>query len=161
MNRTQIPFISAVLLLLFIRISGCIFAKTPPEDNSFLEPIPEATLQAFQFGYTIETRLQAVIAGRRELEASTRNYTNIPQVVSVEELKYARALSRVGKTVNIVEEDLPDNMKVWLVVFLCEVQLPSPTPEPAQNCTYVILNVQDGHALLLGSRTDCKSLYEW
>jgi len=165
MNRTRLLLGSAVLILLFLGNSGCIFSSSPPNDDAFLKPIPEATLQAFQFGNTIETRLQAVIAARREIGASVAKYSDIPQVVSVEEMKYVQALSRLRENVNRVDEDYPESLKVWMVVFLCEVHLPSPTPDQAplasQSCTFVILNQQDGHALLQGNSPDCKSLYEW
>ena len=165
MNRTRPLLVTAILLLIFLGNSGCIVSSQPPEDDSFLEPIPEATMQAFQFGYKVETRLQAVIAARREIEYTGKNYINIPQVVSVERMNYARALSRVEDAVSRVGVDHPENLNVWLVVFLCETQSPLTTPEqapePSQSCTFVVLNEQDGHAMLTGSSPDCKSLFEW
>jgi hypothetical protein len=165
MNRTQSLLVTIILILLLLGNSGCIFASDPPEDGAFLDPIPESTLQAFQFGYKIETKLQAVIAARRALEESSKNYTNVPQVVSVEKLSFARAYSRVEDAVSRVSGTQTGNSRVWLVVFLCEVQLPPVTPEQApessQNCTFVIINELDGQSMLLGSSSDCKSLYEW
>jgi len=165
MNRTRLLLGSAVLLLLFLGNSGCIFSPGPPNDDSFLETIPEATLQAFQFGTPIETRLQAVIAARREMEVSVEKYSDIPQVVSVEEMKYVQAISRVEENVSRVDNNHPESLRVWMVVFLCEVHLTPSTPDQAplasQSCTFVILNQQDGHALLQGNSPDCKSLYEW
>jgi len=165
MNRLRPLLVSTVLILLFLGNSGCIFSPGPPSDDSFLKPIPEATLQAFQFGTPIETRLQAVIAARREIGASVEKYSDIPQVVSVEEMKYVQAISRLGEIVSRVDESHPESQKVWMVVFLCEVHLTPPTPDQtplaSQSCTFVILNQQDGHALLQGNNPDCKSLYEW
>ena len=165
MKRTRPLLVTAVLLIIFLGNSGCIISPKPPEDDSFLDPIPEATLQAFQFGYKIETRLQAVIAARREIEYNGKNYINVPQVVSVEKMNYSRALARLENAISRVGEDQPENLGVWLVVFLCETRPPSATPEQAsessQNCTFVVLNEQDGHAMLMGSSPDCKSLYEW
>lgn len=165
MNPTRPLVVTIILILLFLGISGCIFSSDPPEDGSFLEPIPEATLQAFQIGHKIETKLQAVIAARRALEASAMNYSNVPQVVSVEKLNFERAFSRVEKAVSRVGEAHPGNIRVWMVVFLCEIQVPLSTPEQdpvsSQNCTFIIINEQDGSAILQGSSPDCKSLYEW
>ena len=165
MNRTRLLLGSAILILFFLGNSGCIFSSSPPNDDAFLKPIPEETLQAFQYGYTIETRLQAVIAARREIGAFVGNYSDIPQVVSVEEMKYAQAISRLGENVSHEIDNHPENLKVWMVVFLCEVHLPTPTPDQAllasQSCTFVILDRQDGHALLQGNSPDCGSLYEW
>ena len=154
-----------ILLILTLNSQGCIFSPQPPEDSSFLKPIPEATLQAFEYGQPIKTRLLAVIAAQREMQANAIKDPLSSLVVSVEQMKYGTALARVERNINQVIQAHPDNMNVWLVVFLTENT--SPTNESARSaeisqiCTFVIIDELDGHALLLGNSSDCKSLYVW
>lgn len=165
MKRIQTFSKYFILLILTLGSQGCILSPKPSEDSSFLQPIPEATLQAFEYGQPIQTRLLAVIAARREMQANAIKDPLSSLVVSVEQMKYGTALSRVENNLNQMIQEHPHNMNVWLVVFLTESTPPTNTPVPSaelsQICTFVILDELDGHALLLGNSSDCKSLYEW
>jgi len=132
------------------------------EDTTYLEPIPEETIYAYRSGSQIETKLQAVIAGRQELLSSPHLYcANTPQVFSVEKLSYQEASNRVKQPDITSYIDQPEHVQVWLVIFECEIQIDfSPieaenktpeAPEKFHGCIYSIIEVSNAIGGEIGS----------
>jgi hypothetical protein len=119
------------------------------EDTSYLTPIPEATLAAYQSESPIENKLQAVIAAQRVLQTTRLDYQEEPVVVSVDEMRLEKAHQSVQQLQpgDYFYEDRPDDTKVWLVMFegMWRIIPPDPehtyTPEPfSYGCIYVIID---------------------
>ena len=149
-----IGFFSIVLLITFLSAcSGSQLSSTPTEDTRYLTPIPQATLDAFIATLTapITTKMQAVIAARRELLATRLEFSNPPSVLFVEEMKLVDALQRAGQSDKINSPGKPSNTKVWLVIFIGDVQIIPPDPmhtltpaPPSTGCATVIINSDTG-----------------
>jgi len=120
--------ISLSLVIVLASCSNIKHTTTPTEDATYLTPIPDETLVAYQEGIPITNKLQAVIAARAYLETTRLHSTTEPKVISV------------------VEEQ----SKVWKIVFEGEwlVNPPDPNhtftpPPPELGCVFVTINATD------------------
>jgi len=112
---------------------------------------PEATVSTYRDGSPIANQQTAISAAQTNLLRSRLRYTNMPQVVSVEQLKLEDALRRVAQPGVNISEDRPGNTMVWLVIVEGEWQIVPPdpghtaTPAPSTHgCMYVMMNASDG-----------------
>ncbi len=140
--------------------AGCgssVEAGHAAEDRTYLTPIPEATLRAFRSDSPIESKLQAVIAARVNLESTRLRFSEPPQVVSVEAMSLKLAHQRAAQPGVSTYEERPGDTQVWLVILEGEWQVfpPDPfhtvtPPPPVHGCTYVIIDQQDSARTEIG-----------
>ena len=156
--RTCLGLAAVSLLVLATACSRPARATPGAEDTTYLTPIPEATLVAFQAGAPIETRLQAAIAARASLGSTRLSFAAEPKVVSVEELNLAEAHQRVTQPGVTTYEDRPAEARVWLVFFESDWQVIPPDPghtvtppPPAHGCVYVLLQASDAGRTEVGT----------
>jgi hypothetical protein len=152
---------AAPVALIAILSTGCARFGHLTEDKSYLTPIPQATLDAFQFGLPVKTKLQAVIAAQKGILTFHMDWVGQPVAIFAETMTYEQARQRVeGPDSTSYYDPTQLDTQVWLVVFRGEFSLIEPlgtkTP-PTTGCGYVVLNVKDGSGMRAGSGP-CKSL---
>jgi hypothetical protein len=151
MNTThERPWISISLIAvaLFLAQSACNGAIPTGGDTSYLTPIPEETVWAYEHQGSIEGKMEAVIIAQRELYTTRLDFTGLPRAIYVEEMSYRGAMQMVGDS---AEENLGDK-RVWLVVFEGEYQVVPPGEDPTpgaedRGCAFAILSAAGEHAL--------------
>jgi hypothetical protein len=159
-----------ILVINSVLISTCSsqpFVTTPTkdttttEDITYLTPIPESTLAAYDWQAPIENKLQAVVAGLAKLGTTRLQYASTPKVISVEKISLEEAHRRTDQIGVIENEIRPAAMLVWLVVFEGEYQIIPPDPEhtitppsPAHGCSFVIMDPNDPSGSEIGTM-DC------
>ena len=150
---TGMQFLCRLLLLgVFVLTAGC----RRIEDSRYLTPIPEATLAAHRIGSPVETRLDAVIAGRKLLESQQAKWVDTPMAALVEEMTYAEANGRIWGS-DPQDGALADDEKVWLVIFQGRWQLTPLDPNGAalspvtyEGCLMTVLTARDGGLVSMG-----------
>ena len=155
-----VPIVIAATLLM-----GC---STPAEqsavteDPSYLTPIPQETLQAYEFDTPVRNKMDAVIAARLSLSTTRLNFTETPKVISVEEMKLSDARRRAAQPGINTYEDRPGDTMVWLVIFEGEWSISGPPTDPANpatmeppshGCVFVIVDANDS------SRSDVGTIF--
>jgi len=102
------------------------------EDAYYLTPIPEGTIESFQEGTPVVTKLQAVIAARAYLRSTRLYFQETPRVI-------------------FVQEDPPG---AWQVVFEGDYQVIGPDPEhtvtppaPKHGCVLLEFEAKGGQGL--------------
>lgn len=140
-------FMSSMMLL-----AGC----SALESTAYLTPIPDATLQSYKFGAPIESRLEAVIVGRKMLCVLHSCNIGTPKVISADEMSFEDANKRIGRT-DAHYDYWPRDIGVWLVIFEGEWQLipPDPThtatlPAPAHGCEFSLFAAKNGESIAGG-----------
>src|SRR5664279_1508420 len=134
-----------IWICLFLLISCTkIPVRLLGEDQSYLTPIPESTLQAYREGTPITNKLQAVIAARVLLSTSRMEEIQPSEVIFVERTTLADALKKAEKPGMETFEDIPLQTPVWFVIFQGDWQLHPPLPgitatplPPFHGCQYV------------------------
>jgi hypothetical protein len=149
-------------LTLLLLLQPILYACTRPEafDRAYLTPMPQATLEAYQPGQPVRTRLQAAIAGQATiLHALHMEWDTPPRVVYAEEMAFEQAWKRSHAADPLPPNGLPPDTPAWLVVFTGEFKIaPSPgTPIPGAGCAYTIFIATDGEVKATGSRP-CENL---
>jgi hypothetical protein len=152
-----------VLSIFFLATACQTLAKLSNggEDNTYLTPIPQTTLNAFKWEGPIENKLKAVIAARKTLGETRLQFTVDPKVLSVEELNLAEARKRLTRPGDYIYEDRPGNTKVWLVIFSGEYLIVPPDPlhtftpgPPGPGCAYAMIDAQESWRSSAGT-IDC------
>jgi hypothetical protein len=144
-------FVTLVAVILLIAQGGCNAVFQTGEDTSYLTPIPEETLWAYENGETIDSKLEAVILALRDLYTTRIHFAGPPRAIFVEKTSYGDAMQRVEKS---AEQNLVDK-QVWLVVFQGEYQIvppgENPTPKAnAEGCAFAIVSAAGGQFPSLG-----------
>jgi hypothetical protein len=136
------------------------------EDPTYLTPIPESTLAAFDWEVPIENKLQAAIAGLANLGTSRLHYVETPRVVLVDKLKPEEAHQRTAQHGVLNTDSIPEDRRVWLVVFEGDYQIIPPDPvdtftprPPIHGCSFVIMDPNDSSWSEIGTM-DCPPGYE-
>jgi hypothetical protein len=145
------------ILLTLLLLPGCSVL----EDTTYLTPIAQETLSAYRGNGPLTNKLQAVIAARRELQATRLEYIGDPIVRSVEEIRWDEAQKRVQQPGSTSYDNPPGDTKVWFIVFdgLGRINPPDPehkiTPHaPGRMCAYVMIEAEAGGRSQIGSM-DC------
>jgi len=154
--RNQFQISALFILVISIVLASCSSPAT--EDDSYLIPIPESTISAFQEdqSYPINNKLEAVIAARHYIaEQSSR------LVLSQDDLIVRSAektnLIDVHKFLSWKTNNLED-VPVWFVIFDASwqgISLAGDISPLITGCIYVYLNVKDPGHSGLSSRDDC------
>jgi hypothetical protein len=150
-------------LIAFIGISsaGCDRIKDLTEDKSYLTPLPQAALDAFQPGQLVQTRLQAVIAAQEGILTFHRNWISQPAAIFAEKMDYEAALQFLKQPETSDHYDpTPLNTPVWLVVFEGKWRIIAPLgtlTAPFSGCAYVVLNADDGMGMRVHDNS-CEAL---
>lgn len=165
-HRASRSVMQVALLFLAIMVAAC---STPPtivpdtEETTFLTPVPESTLAAFDWSAPIESELQAVIAARAGLSTTRMDYEAAPEVLSVEKMTREDAHRRIAKAGAAGNETRPGETPVWLVLFEGDYQILPPDPEhtitpppPRHGCSFVILDAEGGGGSEVGT-LECPS----
>lgn len=153
MKKYAIPACIWICLILLTSCTGIPF-RLLREDQSYLTPIPESTLKAYQQETPITTKLQAVIAARVLLSTSRMEDIQPPQVIYVQRMTLAEAIKKTEKPGVQTFENIPAQTPVWLVIFQGDWQLHPPLPgvtatplPPFHGCQYVwIAESNNGYA---------------
>jgi len=163
MNKLKNYGVPGSILICLILLAACtgIPIRWLGDDQSYLTPIPESTLQAYRGGTPITTKLQAVIAARVLLSTSRMEDIQPPQVIYVQRMTLAGALKKAEKPGVETFEDIPMQTPVWFVIFQGDWQLHPPLPgitatplPPFHGCQYVwISENNNGYAATGG--IDC------
>jgi hypothetical protein len=131
------------------------------EDKSYVTPIPQATLGAFQFGQPVKTKLQAVIVAQKWGLTFHMDWVKQPIAIFAETMKYEDARRRVeGPGSTSYYDPIPSDTQVWLVVFKGEYTLTEPLgtiTAPFSGCGYAVFSIKDGSGMLSGTNS-CESL---
>ena len=159
------PYISGLTMILLIAAfftgcSGTKFQSPSAEDNLYLTPIPQSTLDAFVITPPITSKMQAVLMARRELGTTRLEFTEPPSVVSVDEMDLADA-NRAAGFPQSSTNDLSGDTNAWLIIFEGDFRIVPPdpmhtyTPEPAgPGCAAVIIITSNGMSSGIGT-LDC------
>lgn len=128
-------FLLITFTIIFVR---CSISSFNFEDDTYLTPIPESTLYAYQQKRPITTRFQAVLEATLQIHTTRMHFTQgEPKIISAEEI----------------------TPKVWLVVFEGSWQILPPMSNdfsPLETgCIYVTMdeNVNDSTRI---QATSCK-----
>ena len=156
MKKLRVYGILICLFLSLILLVSCVEIQAPfkMEDQTFLTPIPESTLMAYQAGTPIANKLQAVIAARVLLSTSRLENIQPPEVIYVQRMTLAEATKKAAKPGVENFEDISPEIPVWFVIFKGNWQLHPPSPgitvtplPPYKGCQYVwIAEANNGYA---------------
>lgn len=152
-NRIFHYYHFVILFSLLIFLSGCSGLQstvTPTEDTLYLTPMPQSTLDAAIITAPITTKLQAVIAARRELVTTRLEFSASPGVVLVEEMDLEDAIRQAGFP-GLFGDARGADSQVWLIIFEGYYQIVPPdimhtfTPgAPGHGCAAVIIVASSG-----------------
>jgi hypothetical protein len=144
----------ALIVLTAILCIGCTRIKDLTEDKAYLTPIPKTTLEAFQFGQPVKTKLQAVIA-THGMQMLHTNWVGQPMVIFADNMEYKEALHRIDPLNSTDYYDpTPSDTPVWLVVFKGEYTITEPlgTETPLYSgCGFALINAKDGNEMRAGT----------
>ncbi len=145
-HRRQI--IIAILLIMggLLLLVGDVSSLTTLKDDTYLTPIPEKTLQAFDIRAPITNKLQAAIAGQILGNSSHFRFVSTPIIRSVEEMSLAQAREQLPGS---GADERPLDTKVWLVIMQVDVQIVPPPPPYYQTMTPTPLIIQDSCSYVL------------
>jgi hypothetical protein len=156
MKKLKVYEILSCIFLCLILLVSCAEIQAPfkTEEQTFLTPIPESTLMAYQAGTPIANKLQAVTAARVLLSTSRMENIQPSEVIDVQRITLAEAKKKAEIPGVESFKDIPPETPVWFVVFKGTWQLhpPSPgitvtPPPPYQGCQYVwIAEANNGYA---------------
>jgi len=147
--------VRSFILIFFLSFWTLISSCSPAEDDSYLTPIPETTLNAYRTNMTIENKVQAVVAAQAYIRTTRIDFIDRPNVVSVEEMQ----LEEANKFLHPASdggyyEDRPGDTKVWLVLLTGNWRIIPPdfdhsyTPRPfRRGCAYILVD-EDGAGTL-------------
>jgi len=140
--RNQFQVSALFILVISIVLAGCSSPET--KDDSYLTPIPESTISAYQENqdYPINNELEAVIAARH-IMATDQSFvlSQDIQVVSVEKTTFLDVYKRFNYGTDHLED-----AQIWFVVFKGSWQfiLSSGKLAPLKTgCIYAELKVND------------------
>ena len=117
-------------------------------DQSYLKPVSQEDLDAYQSGASVETDLQAVICARCILRANRISWLEAPETIFVDRTTYQEAINFINQTEALIDNDsVAKDEQVWLVMFKGKMTVtPSQCSEsaPYTGCVYAILDASDG-----------------
>ena len=152
-NRRFYFYHFVIIFSLLIFLSGCSGLQstvTPTEDTLYLTPMPQSTLDAAIITALITTKLQAVIAARRELGTTRLEFSAPPSVLSIEKMNLADAYRAAGFT-QPSASDLSGETSAWLIIFEGDFRIVPPDPmhtftpgAPGHGCAAVIIVANGG-----------------
>jgi hypothetical protein len=146
---------TALIPFLAISTAGCAKIRGLVQDDSYLTPIPQTTLDAYQYGQPVETRSQAVIVAQMGGLPFHTNFIDRPVVIFAEKMDYGEALRRIERSRPTTYFDpTPLDTPVWLVVFKAEYTLTEPLgtiSPPYSGCALALVQAEDGGPMRFGT----------
>ena len=133
MNRPCAIFLIAILTISMVACSTVV--PQPTDDTTYLTPIPEATVFAFEADGPITTKMQAAMIALRSTMGGHFGFIELPKVISVEKININEAHKRIDKPGSTPFYDHGWSTDVWFVVLEGEIQIIPPPPPPGVTAT--------------------------
>jgi len=154
--RNQFQISALFILIVFIVLASCSSPET--KDDSYLTPIPESTLSAFQENrsYPIKNKFDAVLVARYFIAQQSDSFVlsqDDLRVRSVEKTNLIDVYKFLGYKTDTVEDT-----QVWFVAFdgsWQTISLAGDISPTKTGCMYVYLNVKDPMQKGLNSSRGC------
>ena len=124
-----------VLLLLVAVMVAYSLLYNAKGGNSYLTPIPLETVFAYQVNYPIDSKMDAVIAARKELASSRLRSKEIPNVIYIDYLSYGKAKDKTIPENASSNDVFPSYKMIWIVVFEGQWRIEGGPVEPTYEPT--------------------------
>jgi hypothetical protein len=135
--------------------AGCARIKDLTVDKAYLTPIPQGTMDAYQYGQPVKTRLQAVMAAwKGGILAFRQNWAKQPDAIYAEEMSYKEVLPRFEILGLPSNSSVPLNTRVWLVVFKGDYTISGPDGSetlPFSGCGFAVIGAENGEGIQAGN----------
>nr|CAI78530.1 hypothetical protein [uncultured Chloroflexota bacterium] len=143
-------------------MSAALFLDRQSIPFAYRTPIPIATITAYRPGNPIHTPTQAFIAAQFYLGTTRLRAMGEILPYSAELIRLTEAHARTGKffDMNAYWVPLPQNLRVWLVLFEGQWYIDPPVPdatpgESAAGCVFVILDTRTNDMMRAGGIRPC------
>jgi len=127
-----------LLLLVAVTVAYSLFYNAKA-GNAYLTPVPLETVFAYQVNYPIYSKLDAVIAARKELASSRLRSKEIPKVVYIDYLIYGKAKDKTIPKNASSNDVFPLYKMIWIVVFEGQWRIEGGPVEPIQEPTHTLV----------------------
>ncbi len=142
-----------LLLTASILAAGCAGTGVA----THVQPSPASTVAAYQLGFPVMNKAEAVIAAEKGLEDPLFKWTEPPTALFVEEMSYAEAnaLIGLGEPDEAQYQLWPRETRVWFVIFEGRWTLRPMGPQDAppnafEGCLLTVFASRDGTRIAAG-----------
>ena len=155
MNTKKFLLFTAWIFVIASISVNCSLMNNLIADHSYLTPVSQADLDAYQPGASVETAFQAVLCARCILRTNRISWLEAPKTIFVDRISYQEAIDFIKQSEPSIQNVfMAEDERVWLVMFKGKMTVtPSKCREsvPATGCVYAILDAREGAEINSGS----------